>query len=67
MIAVKFALGAWAQIAHIDDGEGFGEVLVMLAIMLAVQAQIVWNRARALTASSPVGLQYSAPRQSTYR
>jgi hypothetical protein len=58
MIAVKFALGAWAQIAHIDDGEGFGEVLVMLAVMLAVQAQIVWNRARALTDSTPTADPY---------
>jgi hypothetical protein len=44
----KFALGIWAYSAHIDDGEGFGEVLVMLALMVAVRAQVVYNRAQQL-------------------
>jgi hypothetical protein len=31
-------------------GQGFGEVLVMIALMIAVQAELVWRRAQALTA-----------------
>jgi hypothetical protein len=52
MIAVKFALGAVASIAHIDDGAGFGEVLVMIALMIAAQAQLMWHRAQHLPAPS---------------
>jgi hypothetical protein len=52
MIAVKFALGTWAYFAHIDDGAGFGEVLLMIALMLAVQGQIVWRRAQNVTAKT---------------
>jgi hypothetical protein len=48
MIAIKFGTGTWAHFAHIDDGEGFGEVMVMVAIMIAVQAELVWRRARPL-------------------
>jgi hypothetical protein len=53
LIAVKFALGAMAAIMNIDDGAGFGEVLVMIAIMIAVQAEIVHRRALALLGSTP--------------
>lgn len=48
LIAVKFGLGTLAYVWHIDDGAGFGEVLLMIAIMIAVQAQIVCGRARTL-------------------
>ncbi len=49
LIAVKFGLGIVAYFAHINDGAGFGEVLMMIAIMIAVQAQIVYRRAGGLT------------------
>jgi type IV secretory pathway TrbD component len=45
LVAVKFGLGVLAWFAHINDGAGFGEVL----IMIAVQAQIVYRRAETLT------------------
>ena len=48
MIAIKFALGAVAYFVHVADGGGMGEVLVLIAVMVAVQAQIVWTRAAAL-------------------
>ncbi|MET0692738.1 MAG: hypothetical protein ABWX96_02020 [Propionibacteriaceae bacterium] len=48
LIATKFALGTVAYFLHIDDGAGFGEVLVMIAIMMAVQAELVHRRAVAL-------------------
>ena len=45
LIATKFALGTAAFLMGIDDGAGFGEVLVMIAIMIAIQAEIVHRRA----------------------
>lgn len=48
LITVKFALGTLAYFWGVDDGAGFGEVLVMIAIMIAVQAQIIHGRARRL-------------------
>jgi hypothetical protein len=54
LIAVKFALGTVAYFLHIDDGAGFGEVLIMIAIMIAVQAQLIHRRARtAITTTTP--------------
>lgn len=49
LIVAKIGLGAVAYLAHADDGAGFGGVLVMIAIMIAVQAQIVYRRAQTLT------------------
>ena len=48
LVAVKFALGTFAYFTGISDGGGFGEVLVMIAIMIALQAQIMWRRAQVL-------------------
>lgn len=53
MIVVKFAMGTWAYFAHIDDGEGFGAVLIMIAVMVAVQAELVWRRAQRLDPVRP--------------
>jgi hypothetical protein len=49
LVAVKFGLGVLAWFAHINDGAGFGEVLIMIAVMIAVQAQIIYRRAETLT------------------
>jgi hypothetical protein len=54
LIAVKFALGALAATTGVDDGAGFGEVLVMIAIMIAVQAELIWRRALRLRGSRVV-------------
>ena len=50
MVAVKFGLGAWAYFAGFSDDGGFGEVLLMIAVMVAVQAELMWHRGRALGA-----------------
>ena len=50
LVAVKFGLGTLAYFTKIDDGAGFGEGLVMIAIMVAFQAQIVWKRGERLGA-----------------
>lgn len=61
LIAVKFTLGALASVRGIDDGAGFGEVLVMIAVMIAVQAELIWRRAQRLPADRPVPTTSSAP------
>ena len=48
LVATKFALGTLAYFLHINDGAGLGEVLVMIAVMIAVQAELVARRAAAL-------------------
>lgn len=48
LIAVKFALGTFAYVENVRDGAGFAEVMVMIAIMVAVQAELVWRRGHAL-------------------
>lgn len=52
MVAVKFGLGAYAYVHHIPDAGGFGEIMVMIAIMVAVQAQLIRNRAAVLKPSA---------------
>jgi hypothetical protein len=52
LIAVKFGLGALAYGLEVDDGAGFGEVLVMVAVMVAVQAELVYRRSRSLLLTS---------------
>jgi hypothetical protein len=49
LVAAKFALGTAAYLLHVQFDGGFGEVLVMVSIMVAVQAEIVWRRAQRLT------------------
>jgi hypothetical protein len=59
MVAVKFGLGTYAYFAHISDDGGFGEILIMIAVMVAFQAELIWRRARALgarTSSRPSAL-----------
>lgn len=51
LVAAKFALGTVAYFAHISDGAGFGEIMVMIAIMIAFQAEIVYRRSQALAVS----------------
>jgi hypothetical protein len=50
MVVAKFGLGTYAYFAHISDDGGFGEILIMIAIMVAFQAELIWRRAQALGA-----------------
>lgn len=52
LVAVKFALGTAAYFLKISDSGGFGEILIMIAVMVAFQAELVWRRARPLGARS---------------
>ena len=49
LVAAKFAIGTAAYFLHISDDGGFGEVLIMIAIMVAFQAQLIWRRAQSLS------------------
>jgi hypothetical protein len=48
LIGAKFAWGTWQYLHHQHPHGGFGEVLLLIAAMIAVQAEIVWRRAQAL-------------------
>jgi hypothetical protein len=50
LILFKVGLGTLAYFLKVTDDGGFGEVLLLIAVMVAFQAQIVWGRARALGA-----------------
>lgn len=52
LIAAKFGIGTYEYLAGLRDTAGFGEVMLMIAVMVAVQAQIVWTRGRALMGGS---------------
>jgi hypothetical protein len=49
LIVAKFAIGTWQYMTH-QPGEhgGFGEVLLLIGVMVALQAEIIWRRALAL-------------------
>jgi hypothetical protein len=49
LVGTKFALGALEYVEHVrPSGGGFGEVMLVIALMLALQAEIIWRRATAL-------------------
>jgi hypothetical protein len=53
LVLVKFGLGTAAYFAGVSNDGGFGEVMLMIAAMVAFQAEIVWRRALALTGQVP--------------
>ncbi len=55
LVAAKFGLGTIEYLKGVRDTAGFGEVLVMIAVMVAVQAEIVRGRARSLTHRADAG------------
>ncbi len=50
LILAKVALGTIAYLNDISDDGGTGEVLLLIALMVGLQADIVWRRARAIGA-----------------
>ncbi|MCW5624620.1 MAG: hypothetical protein KIT73_07905 [Burkholderiales bacterium] len=50
LVVAKFGMGAYENLQHEDSNGRFGEVLVLIAIMVALQAEIIWRRARPLGA-----------------
>lgn len=52
LIASKFVLGTIAYLTHASDTGGIGEILIMLAIMMAIQAELIHRRAQRLAVAS---------------
>lgn len=50
LVVVKFAIGTLCYFLQISDDGGFGEILVMIAVMVAFQAELIWRRAKPLGA-----------------
>jgi len=49
VVGIKWILGAVQYIEHQPSGHGgFGEILVLIAVMIALQAEVIWRRARLL-------------------
>jgi hypothetical protein len=46
LVGSKYAWGAWEVLHHAHPHGGFGEVLLQIAAMVALQAEIVWRRAQ---------------------
>lgn len=57
LVAFKFLLGTWLYFNHPQPHNGFGEIIVLIAIMVAVQAQIVWLRAQNAMAGNVPSIQ----------
>lgn len=55
LIASKFVLGTIAYFLHASDTGGIGEILIMLALMMAIQAELIHRRALRLAVQSPAG------------
>jgi len=51
MLAIKIGIGLYARLNGIKDGAGFAEILIVVAIMVAVQAEIVFRRTAGLGSS----------------
>ena len=54
LVAAKFALGTYEYLHGISSHGGFGEVMLMIAVMVAFQAELIWRRARALLERAPL-------------
>lgn len=51
LVIGKFAFGTWQYLHQAHPHGGFGEILLMIAAMVAMQAEIIWQRARRLLGS----------------
>ncbi len=61
MVLAKFGLGTAAYFLNVSDDGGIGEVLLMIAVMIAVQAELIWRRAKPLGALQSSGSVSTTP------
>jgi hypothetical protein len=54
LVLAKFGIGTYEYLAGVRDTGGFGEVMVMIGVMVAVQAEIVWRRAQAVARAAGI-------------
>jgi hypothetical protein len=50
LVVIKFATGTAAYFLGLSDGGGLGPIMLMIALMVAFQSQIIWIRGRVLGA-----------------
>ncbi len=50
LIVMKFVIGFLVVILNINDDAGMGEIMIMIAIMIAFYAEVLWRRAQPLGA-----------------
>lgn len=55
LVVSKFALGTYEYLHGISSHGGFGEVMLMIAVMVAFQAELIWRRACALRERTALG------------
>ncbi len=56
LVSAKFALGTYQYMHGISSHGGFGEVMLLIAVMVALQSELIWRRACALRGRSiPAG------------
>lgn len=51
LVAFKFVLGTIAYLTHTPYESGIGSIMLMIGVMLAVQAELIWRRAQAMAAA----------------
>jgi len=51
LVGAKFALGTWQYLHQDHPHGGFGEVLILIGVMVALQAEVVWRRVPQLRAA----------------
>jgi hypothetical protein len=61
LVLIKFALGTIAYFVHVPYDFGAGEVLITIALMVAVQSEVIWRRGRALADAEPATAPATAP------
>ena len=50
LVVMKFAIGTIVYLRGIHEDAGVGEIMIMIAIMIAFYAEVVWRRAKPLGA-----------------
>jgi hypothetical protein len=62
LIVAKFGLGAYCYLDHVHASGGFGEIMMMMAVMVALQAELIKRRAAALrvVSTTPYGPEQNA-------
>ena len=50
LVVLKFVIGTIVYLTGIHEDAGMGEIMVMIAIMIAFNAEVAWRRARSLGA-----------------
>lgn len=50
LVVLKFAIGTIVYLTGIHEDAGMGEIMVMIALMIAFSAEVLWRRAKPLGA-----------------